>query len=47
VEEGDGKTTLGRIRGRSEDNIQVDLTGIGIVWTGFIWLWIGTSGEVV
>jgi hypothetical protein len=43
-----GKTPLGRTMRRWEDNIKMDLMEIGgggKVWTGFIWLRMGTSGE--
>jgi hypothetical protein len=36
------KQTLGRSSRRQEDNTEIDLGQI--VWTGFIWLWIGTTG---
>jgi hypothetical protein len=39
-----GKRPLGRRRHRWEDNIRIDLRAIvRNVWTGFIWLRIGTS----
>jgi hypothetical protein len=43
------KKPLGRSRCRSVDNIKMDLLEIqeGVVWTGFVWLWIGTSGELL
>jgi hypothetical protein len=47
VQEFDRKTILVRIGVRSEDNIEMDLTGIEIVWTGFIGLRIGSSSEFV
>jgi hypothetical protein len=41
----EGKRPLGRPRCRWVDNIKIDLREIGwIVWTGSIWLRIGTSG---
>jgi hypothetical protein len=39
----EGKRPLGGHRRRWECNIRMDLRG-GNVWTGFIWLRIGTSG---
>jgi len=37
--------TFGRPRRRWEDNIRIDLREIGWeVWTGCIWLRIGTNG---
>jgi hypothetical protein len=42
-----GKRPLGRQRRRWVDNIKMDLREIGwdgMVWTGSIWLRIGTSG---
>jgi hypothetical protein len=36
----EGKRPLGRPRRRWVDNIKMD----GVVWTGLIWLRIGTSG---
>jgi hypothetical protein len=42
------KKPLGRPRRRWVDNIKMDLRDKnGILWTGFIWLWIGTSGELL
>jgi hypothetical protein len=38
----EGKRPLGRSRHRWEDNIKMD----GVVWTGLIWLRIGTSGRL-
>jgi hypothetical protein len=45
----EGKRTLGRPRRRWEDNMRMDLREIGWggVWTGFIWLRIGTSGGLL
>jgi hypothetical protein len=44
----EGKTSPGRSRHRWEDNIKIDLTEIGwTIWTGLIWLRIGTSGVFV
>jgi hypothetical protein len=43
VEKPEGKSPLGRPRDRWEDNIKMDLQEVGWgVWTGFIWLRIGT-----
>jgi hypothetical protein len=46
-----GKTReemLRRPRCRWENNVRVDLTEyVGKVWTGFIWLRIGTSGGLL
>jgi hypothetical protein len=44
------KRPLGRPRRRWEDNIKMDLREIGrggVVWTGLIWLRIGTSGGLL
>jgi len=38
------KRPLGRPKLRWEDNIKIDLQEVG-VWTGSIWLRIGTGGE--
>jgi hypothetical protein len=44
----EGKRPLGRPRRRWEDNIRMDLRIYGgKVCTGFIWLSIGTSGELL
>jgi len=45
----EGKRAVGRIRCRWEDNIKMELTETGweCVWTGFIWLWIETSGGLL
>jgi hypothetical protein len=42
----EGKRPLGRPRRSWGDNIKIDLTERkdGMVWTGWIWLRIGTSG---
>ena len=41
----EGKIPLGRPRRRWEDNIKMDLQELGCgVWTGSIWLRIGTGG---
>jgi hypothetical protein len=43
-----GKRPLGRPRRRLVDNIKMDLRGgDGVVWTGLVWLRIGTSGELL
>jgi hypothetical protein len=39
----EGKRPLGRSRRRWVDNIRMDL---GVMWTGFVWLRIGTGGEL-
>jgi hypothetical protein len=39
---------LGRSRRRCEDNIKMDLRGVGWgAWTRSIWLRIGTGGELL
>jgi hypothetical protein len=43
----EGKILLGRPRRRWEDNIRMDLTEGKKVWTGFIWLRIGTSDRLM
>jgi hypothetical protein len=43
----EGKRPLGRPRCRWVDNIQIDLRENGMVWTGSIWLRIGTSGRLL
>ena len=40
----EGKRSLGRPRGRWEDNIKMYLQG---AWTGLIWFRIGTAGELL
>jgi len=48
VARSEGKRPLGRFRRRWEDNIRMDLSEVGwSVWTGFIWLRIGTSGRML
>jgi hypothetical protein len=44
------KRSLGRPRRRWVDNIKIYLRGIGwdgVVWTGSIWIRIGTSGRLL
>jgi hypothetical protein len=46
----EGRRPLGRLRRRWVDNIKIDLREIGwdgMVWTGSIWLRIGTSGGLL
>jgi hypothetical protein len=40
----EGKRPLGRPRRRWVDNIRMDL---GMMWTGLVWLRIGTGGELL
>jgi hypothetical protein len=41
----EGKISLGRLRRRWVDNIRMDLgEWLGVVWTGLVWLMIGTGG---
>jgi hypothetical protein len=43
-----GKRPLGRPRRRWVDNIRMDLGEVGwVMWTGLIWLRIGTGGELL
>jgi hypothetical protein len=43
-----GKEPLGRPRRRWVDNIRIDLGAVGWgVWTGLVWLRIGTGGELL
>jgi hypothetical protein len=44
----ESKTPLGRPKRGWEDNIEIDIREIGWsrVWIGFIWLTIGTDGEL-
>jgi hypothetical protein len=45
VGEPEGKRQLAKRRRRWENNIRMDLREVGWrVWTGFIWLRVGTSG---
>jgi hypothetical protein len=41
----EGRRPLGRPRCSWVDNIEMDLGEDGVVWTGLVWLRIGTSGE--
>jgi hypothetical protein len=43
----EGKRPLGRPRRRWVDNIKIYLRQDGMVWTGSIWLRIGTSGGLL
>jgi hypothetical protein len=44
----EGKRSLGRPACRWEDNIRMDLKEtVERVWTGFIWLRIGASDEIL
>jgi hypothetical protein len=43
----EGKSPLGRPRHRCMDNIKMDLIEVAVVWTGLIWLRIGTSGGLL
>jgi hypothetical protein len=45
----EGKRPLGRPRHRWIDNIKMDLLeiGVNVVWTGLVWLRIGTGGELL
>jgi hypothetical protein len=46
VEKPEGKRPLGRPRRRWVDNIRMDLGQVGWgMWTGLVWLRIGTGGE--
>jgi hypothetical protein len=38
---------LGRPRRRWLDNIRMDLAEDGMMWTGFVWLRIGTGGKLL
>jgi hypothetical protein len=44
---GFGRKQGKRPRCRCEDNIKIDVkrNRVGVLWTGFIWLGIGTSGR--
>jgi hypothetical protein len=42
----EGKGPIGRPRRRWVDNIRMDLGEVdGVMWTGLVWLRIGTSAE--
>jgi hypothetical protein len=43
----EGKERIGRPRHRCVDNTKMDLRWDGVVWTGLIWLRIGTSGGLL
>jgi hypothetical protein len=43
----EGKIPLGRPRRRWVDNIRMDLGEVGVMWTGLVWLRIGTGGELL
>jgi hypothetical protein len=43
----EGKSLLRRPRRRWVDNIKIDLRWDRMVWTGLIWLRIGTSGRLL
>jgi hypothetical protein len=44
----EGKRPLGRPRRRLVDNIRTDLERWdGVMWTGLVWLRIGTGGELL
>jgi hypothetical protein len=44
----EGKRPLGRPRCRWVDNIRMDLgEWDGVMWTGLVWLRIGTDGELL
>jgi hypothetical protein len=45
----EGNKPLGRSRRRWVDNIKIDISEIGLsgMWTGLIWLRIGTGGELL
>jgi hypothetical protein len=45
----EGKRQLGRPRRRWEDNIRMNLGRgrMGMMWTGLVWLRIGTGGELL
>jgi hypothetical protein len=42
-----GKRSFERLRRRWEYIIKMDLMKVGKVWTGFIWLRIGTGGGLL
>jgi hypothetical protein len=43
----EGKRPLGRPRLRWVDNIRMDLGEVMVMWTGLVWLRIGTGGELL
>jgi hypothetical protein len=43
----EGKRPVGRPRRSWLDSIKMDLREDGVVWTGLIWLRIGTSGGLL
>jgi hypothetical protein len=43
----EGKRLLGRPRRRWMDNVRISERWDGVMWTGLIWLRIGTGGEVL
>jgi hypothetical protein len=46
----EGRRPLGRPRRRWVDNIKMDLVEVGwggVIWTGLVWLRIGTGGELL
>jgi hypothetical protein len=45
----EGKRLLGRPRREWVDNIEMDLGEVGwsVMWTGLVWLRIGTGGELL
>jgi hypothetical protein len=43
----EGKRLLGEPKHRWEDNIEMDPKETGMMWTGFIWLRIGTCGGLL
>jgi hypothetical protein len=48
VRKSEGKRPLGRPRRKWMDNIRMDLEeGDGVMWTGLVWLRIGTGGELL
>jgi hypothetical protein len=42
-----GKRPLGRSRRKWVNSVKIDLRQDGMVWTGLIWLRIGTSGGLL
>jgi hypothetical protein len=42
-----GAKTLEKPRRRCEDNIQIDLKGVGMASTRFAWFWIKTRGVII